>query len=302
MTPRPARTVARRAVPLILATAAVLSPALILPRPDTAAAAAVSPARVNGPAPAKAHVAAWTGPATDSRSPGLPAPASQPAPPPGPSARPPLPKEFLGAEVRRIPTTRRVVALTFNAGWDDTGVDTALAELRRRGVPATFFLTGRFAERHPGAARAIAAEHGVGNHSYSHPRFDGLTSRRVTEEVLRADRAIRRASGAVPLPFFRFPYGATTSRGISDVNALGYADIEFTVDTNGYLGAARGMTVQKVVDRVLDALSPGEIVQLHVGTPDGRTAPLDVQALPRIIDAVRARGYRFTDLGRPVHA
>ncbi|MFF0023876.1 polysaccharide deacetylase family protein [Streptomyces sp. NPDC004082] len=230
------------------------------------------------------------------------APASPPAPTPGPTARPRPPKRLLGAEVRRIPTTRRMVALTFNAAWDDAGIDTALAELRRRAVPATFFLTGRFAERHPGAARTIAAEHGVGNHSYGHPRFDDLTSRQVSEEVLRADRAIRRASGAEPLPFFRFPYSATTPRGISDVNALGYADIEFTVDTNGYLGTARGMTVQKVVDRVLDGLSPGEIVQMHVGTSDGRGAPLDVQALPRIIDAVQSRGYRVTDLRSLLHS
>jgi peptidoglycan/xylan/chitin deacetylase (PgdA/CDA1 family) len=215
--------------------------------------------------------------------------------PPARSAPGPVEKLF-GSEVRRIPTTRRVVALTFNAAWEETGVDAALAVLRERKAPATFFLTGQFAERHPAAARAMAAEHGIGNHSYSHPRFGGLTSGEAAEEVLRADRAIRRASGAVPLPFFRFPYSATTARGIADVNALGFADIEFTADTNGYLGTAGGMTVQKAVDRAIAALTPGEIVQMHVGTPDGHGPALDVLALPRIIDALHARGYQVVDL------
>ncbi|MCB5906219.1 polysaccharide deacetylase family protein [Streptomyces sp. SF28] len=214
--------------------------------------------------------------------------------------------KLFGSEIRRIPTTRRVVALTFNAAWDETGVAEALAVLRGRREPATFFLTGRFAERHPGAVRAMAAEQGIANHSYSHRQFGDLTTRQAADEVLRADRAIRRASGATPLPFFRFPYSATTPRRIADVNALGYADIEFTADTNGYLGTAGGMTVGKAVDRALADLTPGEIIQMHVGTPEGHGPALDVQALPRLIDALHARGYRITDLrslaGAAAHA
>ncbi|MGW7052967.1 polysaccharide deacetylase family protein [Streptomyces sp. NPDC054887] len=204
--------------------------------------------------------------------------------------------KLFGAKIRRIPTTRRVVALTFNAAWDTTGVATALNVLRRHKAPATFFLTGQYAERHPMAARAMAAEHGIGNHSYSHPQFDGLTRWEVEEEVLRADRAIRQATGVVPLPFFRFPYSATTPQGIADVNALGFADIEFTADTKGYLGTAGGMTMRKTVNRALDALTPGAILQMHVGTPDGHGSALDVQALSQIINGIHARGYQITDL------
>ena len=209
---------------------------------------------------------------------------------PGPVGR------LYGSEVRRMPTSSRSVALTFNAAWDETGVDTALTVLRGRKVPATFFLTGRFAERHPGAARLMAAEHGIGNHSYSHPQFADLTRAEAAQEIMGADRAIRRATGAVPLPFFRFPYSATTPETIAQANELGFADIEFTTDTNGYLGTAGGMTVQKVVHRVVNALTPGAIVQMHVGTAQGHGSALDVQALPQIIDTIHAHGYRITDL------
>ncbi|MGP4000339.1 polysaccharide deacetylase family protein [Streptomyces sp. 8N706] len=204
--------------------------------------------------------------------------------------------ELFGTDVRRIPTTRRVVALTFNAAWNGAGVDTVLKVLRERKVPATFFLTGQFADAHPSVARAMAAEHGIGNHSYSHPRFDDLSSEGARQEVLEADRAIREATGAVPLPFFRFPYSETSPERIADVNALGFADIEFTADTNGYLGTAGGMSADTVVARALDALTPGEIVQMHVGAPDGGGTVLDAQALPRLIDAIQARGYEITDL------
>ncbi|WP_441248346.1 polysaccharide deacetylase family protein [Kitasatospora sp. McL0602] len=204
---------------------------------------------------------------------------------------------LFGSEVREIPTGQHLVALTFNAAWDEDGLDTVLTVLRRQQAPATFFPTGQFAERHPAAVRAMAAAgHGVANHSYSHPPFAALTAQERQDEVDLADRAIRAAAGTAPLPFFRFPYGDTTPEQIAQVNALGYADIEWTTDTNGYLGTAGGMTTEKAVKRALDDLKPGEIIQMHIGSLDGQSPVLDAQALPQIIDAVHARGYQIVDL------
>ncbi len=221
---------------------------------------------------------------------------------PGAPARPahgaePRPvSELFGRKVKVLPETRPVVALTFNAAWDEAGIGDVLATLRREGVPAAFFPTGDFAERHPGAVRAMAAQgFGLGNHSYSHPHFERLDPGEAAAEVLRADRAIRAAGRTEPLPFFRFPYSETTPRGIEAVNALGFADLEFTADTKGYLGASRGMTADEAVRRALDALTPGAVIQMHVGSDDGGPV-LDALALPRIVAGARARGYGFADL------
>lgn len=206
-------------------------------------------------------------------------------------------RALFGSENRTIRTEQRVVALTFNAAWNDRGLDTVLSVLDRHKAPATFFLTGDFADRNPDAVRRIsAAGHGLGNHSYSHPNFVDLTAYERASEVLAANRAIRTASGAVPLPFFRFPYGETNLQHIAEVNELGFADIEFTTDTNGYLGAAGGMTADKAVQRALDGLRPGAILQMHIGVPDDRSPVLDAEVLPRIIEAFQSRGYRITDL------
>ncbi|MFC3585988.1 polysaccharide deacetylase family protein [Streptantibioticus rubrisoli] len=195
-----------------------------------------------------------------------------------------------------MPTRQRVVALTFNAAWDVEGLDTVLRVLRRYHVPATFFLTGDFADRHPAAARAIAkAGYGIGNHSYSHPHFQALRPAQGAAEVLRADHAIRTATGTAPLPFFRFPYGETNPQQITEVNALGFADIEWTTDTNGYLAPKGRMTVRKVIQRAMDALRPGEIIEMHVGS-DGQNTVLGADALPQLIDTLRAHGYEIADL------
>ncbi|MFI9722797.1 polysaccharide deacetylase family protein [Streptomyces sp. NPDC052396] len=201
-----------------------------------------------------------------------------------------------GTEVRRFPTGRREVALTFNAAWDEAGIAEVLRELARRRTPATFFFTGDFADRHPGAVRTIARRHGIGNHSYSHPSFIGLPADRAVREMMTTDRALRRAAHTEPTPFFRFPYGDTTAEGIAQANSLGFADIEWTTDTKGYLGTAGGMTVAEAVRRVAEVLAPGAIVQMHVGSADGSGEVLDARALPSILELIHARGYQVIDL------
>ncbi|MGW0710104.1 polysaccharide deacetylase family protein [Streptomyces sp. NPDC002643] len=195
-------------------------------------------------------------------------------------------------------TNERVVAVTFNAAWNTAGLEAILDELARRHTPATFFLTGDFADRYPEVVGRIADEgHGLGNHSYSHPHFKDLTAAGRRREIQAADVALREAgAGGALTPFFRFPYSETGPAQIKEVNGLDLADIEFTTDTNGWMGTEGGMSVDRAVRRVQDALCAGAIVQMHVGTTEGRSEVIDAQALPRILDAVAARGYRVIDL------
>ncbi|PBC75373.1 peptidoglycan/xylan/chitin deacetylase (PgdA/CDA1 family) [Streptomyces sp. TLI_235] len=204
--------------------------------------------------------------------------------------------DLFGEEIRRIPTDDPVVALTFNAAWNDDGIDAVLDELRSRDTPATFFLTGQFAEANPEAAEALAAEHGVASHSYDHPALADLDAAGLREQVERADRAIREATGTDPLPFYRFPYSETSADAVAQVNALGFADIEFTDDTRGYLGEGGGITVEDAVDRAVRAIGPGTILQMHLGATDTSGPNVDSRALPAVIDAVEDRGYTVIDL------
>ncbi|GAA3387054.1 polysaccharide deacetylase family protein [Streptomyces roseoviridis] len=233
-------------------------------------------------------------------------PAETVTPPPRPvsvpasdhKGQPPGLRALFGSENRVMRTRERVIAVTFNAAWNDAGVNSVLGELARRRTPATFFLTGDFAGRHPAVVRRIAvAGHGLGNHSFSHPRFKDLTETGRRHEVVATDRALRAAgAGRALTPFFRFPYSETSPAHIKEVNALGFAAVEFTTDTNGWKGTEGGMTVDRAVGRAVDALRPGAVLQMHVGASQGRTEVIDAQALPRILDALTARGYRVIDL------
>jgi peptidoglycan/xylan/chitin deacetylase (PgdA/CDA1 family) len=90
------------------------------------------------------------------------APATTPPAPP-PSQPTTLPTSLRGVEWSRLPTTRHVVALTFDGGSNADGLPSILSTMRATGVPATFFLTGDWAARYPDLARPLAHSYPIGN-------------------------------------------------------------------------------------------------------------------------------------------
>ena len=198
----------------------------------------------------------------------------------------------------RLPTARRVVALTFDAGADNAGAPKILAALARARVTATFFMTGRWAELYPGWARRIAASYPIGNHTFNHLDLLGLTLPAVRSEVLMARAAIKQATGSPPLAMFRFPYGSSSASTLALVNQLGYSAVGWTVDTLGWEGTSMGQSLGSVTSRALAHLQPGEIILMHVGANPHDHSTLDADALPGIISAIRARGYQFVTLSQ----
>ncbi len=195
-----------------------------------------------------------------------------------------------------LPTKRRVVALTFDAGADDAGAPKILSALARARVPATFFMTGRWAELYPQWARRIVARYPIGNHTFDHTDLLRLPLHSVDTEVLTAKTAIERATGRPPVSLFRFPYGSSSASTLAVVNRLGYTSVGWTIDTLGWEGTSLGQSVQSVIARALAHLKPGAIILMHVGANPGDHSTLDADALPMMISAIRARGYRFAAL------
>ncbi|MBL7493750.1 polysaccharide deacetylase family protein [Frankia sp. AgB1.9] len=216
-------------------------------------------------------------------------------PPPTPGAG--VPGRLFGRDWDRIPTDRKVVALTFDAGANADGVGLILATLTREHVPATFFLTGDFADDYPAQARNIAVGgFRLGNYSATHPSFTTLTDSAIRDQILGAEHDIRVATGGDPRPLFRFPFGERDQRTIAAVNTLGYVTVRWTVDTLGWQGTSGGRSAESVTSRVVAALTPGEIVLLHLGSHPQDHSTLDADALPEIIAALRDRGYGFVTL------
>jgi peptidoglycan/xylan/chitin deacetylase (PgdA/CDA1 family) len=276
-----------------------------LPIPRLAmVAVAVAGLAACGGAPPDRATPATPGSVTASRSAAPPAttPPSRPSPFPS-GATPVAPGTqqvtgwLAGKDWTAIPTTRRVVALTFDAGANADAVPSILATLRRENATATFFLTGNFVRDYPAATRSIAAAgFRIGDHTISHPHLTRLSDAAVRQEILGGARQISSVTGKDPAPLFRFPFGDADARTITIANQAGYVPVRWTVDTLGWEGTAGKITASVVVSRVLGAVRPGEIVLMHVGSnPDDHTT-FDADALPTVVSSLRAQGYSFVTL------
>ena len=259
-----------------------------VPTPSETATAVPAPLPTV-PVPAPPAPAPPVPPAPEPPAPAPPAPAP-------PASAAPFPAALAGRDLEVIPGAGAVVALTFDAGANSAGLPGILQTLAATGVRGTFFLTGNWAAANPaGVAAIVAGGHRLGNHSMTHPGFTGLPDAAIGDQLSGAEQAIR-AAGGDPRPLFRFPFGERDARTIATVNAYGYLPVRWTVDTLGWKGTSGGITAQIVADRVLAGLRPGEIVLMHIGSNPNDGTTLDADALPGIIERIRAAGYGFTTL------
>jgi peptidoglycan/xylan/chitin deacetylase (PgdA/CDA1 family) len=208
----------------------------------------------------------------------------------------PPPPDLLGQDLERLPTEEKVVALTFDAGANADAVDPVLRVLAEKQATGTFFLTGDFVENYPDQARRIGALYPVGNHSQTHPDLTTLSDAQVRSELASAEAAIAAATGRDPRPYFRFPFGAVDAHRIDVVNEACYIPFRWTSDTLGWKGTSGGQSADSVRDRAVSKLRPGEIVLMHLGSNPDDGSTLDADALPSMIDEMRAAGYQFVTL------
>ncbi|MEG8278858.1 polysaccharide deacetylase family protein [Streptomyces sp. AHA2] len=239
-----------------------------------------------------------------------PRPASTAVRVPAPVAEPPTlapgPAGLTPVFAHGSRTQGRRVALTFDADMTaDQGERAAagerfdhprlIATLRTLKVPATVFMTGRWAEEYPGQARSIGRDplFEVANHSYSHHAFTGdcyglpeVAARRMRQDVERAYAAFRAAGVPDPMPYFRFPGGCHDRRALKALAPAGVTAVQW--DVVG--GDAFEDDPDVVVRQVLDAVRPGSVVVLHCTRS---AAPATERAVRRIVPELRHRSYRF---------
>ncbi|MFC0439432.1 polysaccharide deacetylase family protein [Kutzneria buriramensis] len=197
--------------------------------------------------------------------------------------------QLFGGLTYRVDTDEKVVALTFDDGPSDKGpsIEKALAGLR---VPATFFLIGSEMEKHPGVAeRLVAQGDQLGNHSYSHTRMVFVGADFVASEIERTDALIRRAGYGGEI-VFRPPYSKKIYQLPKYLADHGRKTITWDVEPDSDSGDPASDNPNAIASTTLDQVRPGSIILLHPWNADHDA---DLAALPRIVDGLRAKGYRF---------
>jgi len=213
--------------------------------------------------------------------------------------------QFFGRTVVAGARALREVALTYDDGPNPPYTDRILDVLRAEHVHATFFLVGRAVVAHPALARRIVADgNAVGDHSWSHAHLYLASPRAIRADLERTSDAIVAATGVRPR-YMRPPFGARDFAVVDAAHALGLDVVMWSAPLPRDWEQPGTATI---VRRVLAGVHDGGIIVLHDGDRGIACAPRDarcdrsqeIAATRDIIEALRARGYRFVTIDRLV--
>lgn len=197
----------------------------------------------------------------------------------------------------RGPAEARQVALVFEVSGTGGALPEVLAALQRLGVQATFFITGRWAEQHPGQASMIAeAGHAIGNGAWSRKDLCRLADWQVQRELLLADDRFGLMFGAQYVPLFRAPSGVVDSRVQAVIEKLGFTVVRCTIDSHDEGGGP--VVAANIERRILqhrDEELDGASILLHCD------APQTAAALSTTVRSLRRRGFEFVPLTEWIH-
>ena len=229
---------------------------------------------------------------------------------------PTIPKQYLSAvsesmvayplpyTVTQYGFQPKKLAISFDDGPDPTWTPKILDILKQYNVKGTFFMIGEVAQENVGVMQRVFREgHEIGNHTYTHPDISEISTGQVDLQLNVTEQLFAAKLGVKPV-YFRPPYSIDQEPDTNDqaepvehIQKRGYVIVGDKIDTDDWDENPRKspeQIINSVFEQIEEANSKpwmrGSIILMHDGGGD-RSAT--VAALPKLIEALRARGYEI---------
>lgn len=185
---------------------------------------------------------------------------------------------------------KKRIYLTFDCGYENGFTPKILDVLKKKKVPAAFFVTKPFIRENPDLVKRMKKEgHVVGNHTVHHKSMPGLSDRDNKQEISDCAEHCREATGYDMDPFFRPPMGEYSEQTLALTKKMGYktifwsmAYVDFKVDDQP--------GKQYVIDHFDQYAHNGAIPLMH------NVSESNAEALGTVIDHLKKEGYEFLSL------
>ena len=207
----------------------------------------------------------------------------------------------LSYNIDRMGGAKKKIAISFDDGPDPQWTPKILDILKEKKAPGVFFIIGDQANKRPDILKREFTEgHEIGNHTFTHPKFDEISHTQIRWELNLTQRLIE-STLDVKTILFRPPYGIDHQPEYAEEVAqlplaqeMGYLIVGQRIDPDDWsLRDGKPIPAKEIVDSVLRQAGNGNIILLHDGGGD-RTQT--VAALPQIIEALREKGYQLVSV------
>ena len=187
--------------------------------------------------------------------------------------------------------SKKVLYLTFDAGYENGSTEKILDILKEQQVPAAFFLVGNYIEKNADLVRRMEAEgHIVGNHTMHHKDMSKLTDEAAFAKELQDLETLYQETVGKPMPkYYRPPQGIYSEENLRLAQKLGYKTVFWSlayVDWNNDSQPTREQAFAKLLPRI----HPGAVVLLH------STSQTNAEILDELLTKWAQMGYRFGTL------
>jgi peptidoglycan/xylan/chitin deacetylase (PgdA/CDA1 family) len=209
--------------------------------------------------------------------------------------------ENVAGVLTKLDTKDKAVALTFDAcGSKNDGFDIKLFDyLVKKKIPATFFISGRWIDRHPEEFKLIASNSlfEIENHGLEHKPASvngrsvyGIKGTEnpgefIDEVELNAEK-IEKLTGKKPR-YYRSGTAYYDDVAVKIVKDLGYKIAGFSV-----LGDMGATYSKAQVIKALKSASAGSVIICHINHPEKETGKGVIASIP----ILKTAGYKFAKL------
>jgi len=188
-------------------------------------------------------------------------------------------------------TTRKVIYLTFDCGYENGCTGQILDALDKHHAPAAFFVVGHMLNSAPELIRRMAdSGYLVGNHTFHHPDMSAISDEADFRRELDDTAALYRKITGKEMPrYYRPPRGEYSEENLRQAAELGYRTIFWSlayVDWN----TDDQPTPEEAYAKLLPRIHNGAIVLLH------QTSRTNAQILDELLTRWEEMGYTFASL------
>ena len=185
-------------------------------------------------------------------------------------------------------TTRKVIYLTFDSGYENGATEKILDTLKKHEAPAAFFLVGNYIEKNADLVRRMVDEgHIVGNHTMHHYDMSKLTDKAAFAKELEDLEALFKQTTGKDLPkYYRPPQGIYSQENLQMAKDLGYKTVFWSLAYVDWKNDAQP-TREYALEKLLPRTHNGAVVLLH------STSSTNAEILDELLTTWESRGYRF---------
>ena len=188
-------------------------------------------------------------------------------------------------------TTKKVIYLTFDAGYENGCTAQILDTLKTHEVPAAFFLVGNYLEQNGDLVRRMVEEgHIVGNHTYHHYDMSKISDKaRFAEELQSLETLYYETTGTEMSHYYRPPQGCYSEDNLKMAQELGYKTVFWSLAYVDWYDNNQP-TKEQAFEKLIPRIHPGAIVLLH------SNSKTNAAILDELLTQWESLGYSFGTL------